>query len=519
MTVSENLEKVSNAAVEMRGIRIQFGDFVANDAVDLSVAPGEIHALLGENGAGKSTLMNALSGLIQPDTGQIFIHGNKTRINGAQNAQKLGIGMVHQHFMLINTMTVADNVVLGLPPERSGGRRIFPNMVPVHKAIQELGKSYGLAVDPKAKVSDLSVAGQQRVEILKVLYRGARILILDEPTAVLTPQETQQLFIMLRALAKAGHAIIFISHKLHEVKSITDQITILRKGLVVGTYKTSEMDERAIAHLMVGSDVRKVQATEQAQSFENRPTYLSVSNVSLNDERGLKVIDDVSMTVASGQIVGVAGVDGNGQFELAEAIVGLRNVRHGRIDLVGQDVTHVGPEGRIRCGLAHIPADRHKYAILEDMSVQDNAVIETCGKPEFSRFGMLKKRAMAMFTEKLVAQYDVRLSEINQPIRDLSGGNQQKLVLGRGLSRLPKVIVAVQPTRGLDLGATAFLQRSLLDARARGAGIVLVSTELDELLGICDRIFVMFQGKAIGSLERSNFSKETLGLMMTGQEI
>jgi len=517
--VTKTHEKTSDAAIEMRGIRIAFGDVVANDDVDLVVRQGEIHALLGENGAGKSTLMRALSGLHQPDSGEIWINGTRQQIEKPQIAQDLGIGMVHQHFMLIDKMNVADNVVLGLPPSRAGGRRFFPDMSPIHKAIDALGHNHGLAIDAAAKVGDLSVAGQQRVEIIKVLYRGARILIMDEPTAVLTPQESTQLFGMLRSLASSGHTVIFISHKLHEVMAVTDRITVLRAGRVVGSLETAQTDEKSIARMMVGTDVVVPQTSGDAMPSADGPKRLLVDGVTMQDQRGVTVLQDVALSVAAGQIVGVAGVDGNGQLELADVIVGLQTPKSGTFFISDQNVTGSPPKSRIKAGLAHIPSDRHKYAVFDEMTVCDNAVAEACDAPRFKRFGLRKPKAIKDFARDLVNRYDVRPGNIDLPISSLSGGNQQKLVLARALSREPDLIVAVQPTRGLDLGASSVLQQNLIDASSRGAGVVLISTELDELLNLCHIIVVMFRGRVIGQLERPDFDRDTLGLMMAGQTV
>lgn len=497
------------AAVELHGIRVQFGPVVANDDVSFSAARGEIHALLGENGAGKTTLVRLLSGLLQPQAGQVRVDGVQTVIADPQTAHRLGIGVVHQHFMLVETMTVAENIAIGLP----GLRRWYPDLKQIARAVEALGAAHGLAIDGNARVSELSVAGQQRVEIIKALYRGARILVLDEPTAVLTPQEASALFPILRSLAQAGTTIIFISHKLHEVMALTDRITVLRRGRVVGTLQTARTTEREIAHLMVGEDVELPQLS--GASVATTP-LLEVSKLCLRDTRGIVRLDSVDLTVARGEIVGVAGVDGNGQQELAEAIMGLVSAESGTIRLAGQDLTLSPVSRRIAAGMAHIPEDRLRTAIFASMSVRDNVVAELAGSPDFSAWGLQRPRRIARYAQQVVADYDVRLGSVSQPIGSLSGGNQQKVVLGRSLSRNPDLIVAVQPTRGLDIGATAFLQRQLLARRAAGAGILLVSTELEEVMALSDRIVVMFAGAVIGTLPRSAYSADRLGLMMAG---
>ena len=500
------------AAVEMHEIRVQFGAVVANDAVSFSVAPGEIHALLGENGAGKTTLMRVLAGLLQPQAGEIRIGGVPTVIADPQMARRLGIGMVHQHFMLVETLSVAENVALGLPEVR----RWFPKMGEVAAAVNALGARHRLAVDANAIAGELSVAGQQRVEIVKALYRGARILVLDEPTAVLTPQESAALFPVLRSLAAAGTAIVFISHKLHEVMALTDRITVLRRGRVAGTLVTKDTSERAIARLMVGDDVELPRLA--AVSARAAPAVLQVVGLRSHDERGVLRLDEVSLTVGAGEIVGVAGVDGNGQQELAEAIVGLRAVEAGSIRIGDREMVGRPVSDRIAAGLAHIPEDRHRTAIFESMAVEDNAVAEQVGDPSFAAIGLQIRSKITRYAHKRVEDFDIRLERVGQPIGSLSGGNQQKLVLGRALSRDPRLIVAVQPTRGLDIGATAFLQRQLLARREAGAGVLLISTELDEVMALSDRIVVMFKGAVAGTLSRAEFSTERLGLMMAGAQ-
>ncbi len=494
----------------MRNIRVAFGPVVANDDVSFTVQPGEIHALLGENGAGKTTLMRVLSGLLQQQSGSVEIGGKPVAIDGPLTARRLGIGMVHQHFMLVPTMSVAENIALGLKEVRPW----FPRLDRLADEIDALGGRYGLAVNGRALAGELSVASQQRVEIVKALYRGARILVLDEPTAVLTPQEAAALFPVLRALAEAGTAIVFISHKLNEVMAVTDRITVLRRGRVVGSLRTAATEPREIARLMVGGDVSLPRLEGTASKAK---PVLEVAGLSLTDRRGVKRLEDVSLTVAAGEIVSIAGVDGNGQQELAEMIVGLQRPDLGRVLIEGADVTQRPVAERIAAGLAHIPEDRHRTAIFERMSVVDNAVAEEAGRPRFARWGMRRGRETRAFAEQLVADFDVRLGSVEQPIGSLSGGNQQKVVLGRALSRDPRLIVAVQPTRGLDIGATAFLQTQLMERRMAGAAVLLISTELDEVLALSDRIVVLFKGRVSGVLTREAFSVEQLGLMMAGR--
>lgn len=494
----------------MHGVRVAFGPVIANDDVSFSVRPGEIHALLGENGAGKTTLMRVLAGLLQPDRGELRIDGRPVVIDGPQAARRLGIGMVHQHFMLIDTMSVAENVSLGLPEVR----RWFPDREKIAREVDELGRRHGLAVDARAEVGSLSVASQQRVEIVKALYRGARILVLDEPTAVLTPQESAALFPVLRSLAEAGTAIIFISHKLHEVMAITDRITVLHRGRVAGSLKTAETNEREIAQMMVGAEIALPSLTGTARP--DARSILTARGLTARDDRGVTRLDAVDLDVAEGEIVGIAGVDGNGQTELAEALVGLLPLEAGQITFDQRDITRASVKTRLAAGLAHIPEDRHRTAIFSAFSIADNIVAEQAGAPAFARYGLRRRGAIARYAEEIVRRFDVRLGSIRQSIGSLSGGNQQKVVLGRALMRDPRLIIAVQPTRGLDIGATAFLQQQLLARREAGAGILLVSTELEEVMALSDRIVVMFKGRVAGTLARRDFSTETIGLLMAG---
>jgi ABC-type uncharacterized transport system ATPase subunit len=496
--------------LSLSGVTVRFGAVVANDAVDLSVGAGEIHALLGENGAGKTTLMRVVAGLVQPQAGAIAIEGRAVQLSSPIEAAALGIGMVHQHFMLIPTLSVAQNVCLGL--SRAG--RFFPNLLEVARELGKIAARFGLQVDPHAIVGELSVEGQQRVEIVKALYRGARILILDEPTAVLAPQEVEGLFNVLRILAEAGAAIVFISHKLNEAMAISERSTVLRQGRVVAALRTADTNATEVARLMIGEDLDLPVVTDAPAV--GAPVVLDVADLVCGDKRRNKRIDSASFVVHAGEIVGVAGVEGNGQQELAEALVGLRPPTGGRIRFDGVDVTAATTGRRIALGLAHVPEDRLRTALV-DLSIGDNAAMETIGRAPFAQRGFLSHQAIRDFASRLIRDYDIRCTGPEQRVATLSGGNQQKVVLGRALARDPRLIVAVQPTRGLDVGATAFVHAQLLRQRKRGAAIVLISTELDEILSLADRILVMFAGRIVGSLARDAVTLDRLGAMMTGQ--
>ncbi|HWU19045.1 MAG TPA: ABC transporter ATP-binding protein [Devosia sp.] len=497
----------------MSGVTVRFGTFTANDAVDFAVARGQIHALLGENGAGKTTLMRVVAGLLIPQEGIIAIDGEPVKFTSPIDAAAKGVGMVHQHFMLIPTLTVAQNVSIGIG--KAG--RFFPDLRKVARDIEEIGDRYGLKVDPNARVGDLSVASQQRVEIVKALYRGARILVLDEPTAVLAPQEVEGFFRVLRMLAEAGTAIIFISHKLNEVMSLSHQVSVLRQGKLVASMPTQQTSPKELARLMIGDDL--VLPTVEAEQPAGQP-ILVASNVTYRDDRGVDRLRHVSVSAHAGEIVGIAGVDGNGQQELAEIFAGLLVPTSGSVSLRQgdrmADVSRAGPGPRIDLGLSHIPEDRQRTALV-DLSIADNAVLEQVARQPFSSNGILSRSAIRTFSEELISDNDVRCTGPDQSILTLSGGNQQKVVLGRALSRDPSVVIAVQPTRGLDIGATAFVHEQLLAQRSRGAAIVLVSTELDEILALSDRIVVMFAGTIVGEISRRDVTLDRLGAMMTGQ--
>lgn len=504
-------ENITAYRLKMENITVKYGEFTANDRVNLAVKPGQIMSLLGENGAGKTTLMKVLAGLLTPRSGRIFIDGKETEIPTPLDSQQLGIGMVHQHFMLIPKLTVAQNICIGL---KSVGYP-FPNIKKVEKELAEISKKYNLSVDPSAVVSSLSVGTQQRVEILKALYRGAKILILDEPTSILTPQETEGLFEIIRFLTSQGNSVIFISHKLKEVMTISDRITVLRQGKVTADIGVDEITERELAVLMVGHEFK----TEK-----NRPPVpdgaaevLRLDKLSYIDDRKLSIVNGVDLTVKAGEIHSIAGVDGNGQLELANLIAGILQPSSGDLYLDGTKITRSSPGKRIARGLAHIPSDRHKYGMILDSSLEENLILENSEQEPVSKHGILNKEAITEYAEKLIREYDVRCETSKQTGATLSGGNQQKLVLARELSRNPKFILAVQPAHGLDVGATEFVHDKLIEQRNAGSGVLLISTELDEVFELSDRISVIFNGKIIATMLSAEATREKIGMLMTGK--
>ena len=497
-------------AVELRGISKTFPGVVANDHVDLEVRQGEIHALVGENGAGKSTLMNILYGLIRADGGQILVEGTPVSMQGPRDAIRHGIGMVHQHFMLIPVFTVGENVVLGSEPVRPGG---FYDYARARQAIDDLTKRYGLALDPDARVGDLPVGLQQRVEIVKVLYRGARILILDEPTGVLTPQESTDLFRVLRDLVKSGKTIIFISHKLKEVLAISDQITVMRRGKVVGHLITKETNEAEIARLMVGRDV--LLRVDKAPAKPG-PVALRIENLSANSDRGVLALRDVSLELHQGEILGIAGVEGNGQSELVETLAGTRHPAGGHVFLADREVSNLSAASIRLAGVSHIPEDRRGAGLVLNYSVADNLILGRQRTPRFAWDGLvLRLRSIFAWAQRLISEFDIRTPSARTPARTLSGGNQQKIIVAREMATEPRVLLAAQPTRGVDIGAIEFIHRRLVAERDGGAAILLVSAELDEVRSLSDRIAVMYEGRIV-SVEPPDASEERLGLLMTG---
>jgi ABC-type uncharacterized transport system ATPase subunit len=494
--------------LELRGITKRFGSLTANDAVDLVAEPGEIHALLGENGAGKSTLMNVLYGLYQPDEGEILVDDVPVTFTGPGDAMAAGIGMVHQHFMLIPVFTVAENVMLGHEETKRGG---FLDRRRAKKDVTEISRRYNLEVPPDALVADLPVGVQQRVEIIKALSRNAQVLILDEPTAVLTPQETDDLIRVMRALRDGGTSIVFITHKLREVREVADRITVIRRGKVVGTAEPSASTNE-LASLMVG---RPVQLTVDKTPAEAQDVVLDVAGVTVLDDNGVVLVDDVSFQVRGGEIYAVAGVQGNGQTELTEALVGLTTPSSGSIDVAGRRITRLSTDQLLDLGVGYVPEDRLHDGLVGDFSVAENLVLDLYDKPPFASGMAMNLRTIASNAVERVAEFDVRTPSPEAAARTLSGGNQQKVVLARELSRPLKLLIVAQPTRGLDVGSMEFVHRRIVAERDRGAGVVLVSTELDEVLGLADRIGVMYRGRIAGEVG-AGATAEEIGLLMAG---
>lgn len=497
--------------IEMLNIRKVFGSFVANDNITLQLKKGEIHALLGENGAGKSTLMNVLFGLYQPDGGEIRVKGKKVNIANPNVANDLGIGMVHQHFMLVDTFTVTENIILGSEPTKGG-------QIDIEKAeqeVRELSERYGLAVDPKAKIADISVGMQQRVEILKTLYRGADILIFDEPTAVLTPQEIQELIQIMKSLVREGKSIILITHKLKEIMEVCDRVTVIRRGKGIGTLNVSETNPNELAALMVGREVHF--KTEKQPPKAGKPV-LEIENLVVKDSRGVTAVDHLNLTVHAGEIVGIAGVDGNGQTELIEAITGLIKSESGSIRLNGKEIRNLTPRQITETGVGHIPQDRHKHGLVLDFPIGENMVLQTYYKEPYSKRGILNFKAIYDKARQLIQEFDVRTPDEYTKARALSGGNQQKAIIGREVDRDPDLLIAAQPTRGLDVGAIEFIHKRLIEQRDKGKAVLLVSFELDEIMNVSDRIAVIYEGKIVAIVDPKETTEQELGLLMAGSK-
>jgi len=494
----------------MTGITKRFGDILANDRIDLEVHRGEVHALLGENGAGKTTLMKILYGLYRPNEGEIFIKGKRSEIPDPNAAIRLGIGMVHQHFMLVKPFTVEENIVLGRECVKGLG---VLDMQKARADVEELSRLYGLTVDTDARIQDISVGMQQRVEILKALYRGADILILDEPTAVLTPQEIEELGIIVRNLTAQGKTVVIITHKLREIKQMADFCTVIRRGVKVGTVEVSKVSERELASMMVGREVNFKVGKEPRSPGE---TMLEVRDLVVEDNRGLDAVSGLSLELRRGEILGIAGIDGNGQTEFVESLTGLRRIKSGTVKVRGEDVTNKPPRRLLDLKLSSIPEDRQKRGLILDFDVAENLILENYRRPPFSRRGLLLWDRVLAFARKLIEGFDIRPAEERLKARSLSGGNQQKVIIAREVTNDPDILVAAQPTRGLDVGAIEYVHKALVDQRNKDKAVLLVSFELDEIMNVADRIAVIFEGKIVDCVGSKDVDEKTLGLMMAG---
>ncbi len=498
-------------AIEMNGITKTFPSVVANDKIDFVVEKGEIHGLLGENGAGKTVLMNILYGLDRPDEGQIFVNGKEVEMDSPATAIKLGIGMVHQHFMLVPSLTVAENIILGKELTKN---KVLLDMNRMLNDVKDFCERYKLEVDLKAPVYTLPVGVQQRVEILKALYRGADILILDEPTSVLTPQEVEELFKAVRALKEQGKTVIFISHKLKEVLAICDRITVLRRGKVVGAVKADETILGELAETMVG---RKVVFTFKKKRIKTREVVLKTENLKAIDDRGLPALKGVDFEVCAFEILGIAGVEGNGQTELVEVLTGLRKATEGKILVDNNDITKASPGERIRLGISHVPEDRHKRGLIPDFSVMENLILGSHNKPPFTVGRVrLNFEKISNYAKRLIKDFSIKTPNKDTPVRHLSGGTQQRVVVAREFSRKPKLIIASQPTRGLDVGATEYVRKKLVEMRDQGCAVLLISADLDEIWALSDRIAVIYEGEIVAIKDPEKTSERELGLLMAG---
>ena len=496
--------------VEMVNITKRFGEkVIANENVNLSIRKGEVHALLGENGAGKSTLMNCLYGMYDSYEGEIYYDGKLVQIRDPKQAINLGIGMVHQHFMLIDVLTVIENVVLGLEDNKQ-----VLDLKSAAEKFTALGKRYNMEIDPWIKVESLSVGQQQRLEILKALYRDAKLLILDEPTAVLTPGEIDGLFDMMNQLTSEGHTVIFISHKLNEIMRIADRCSVLRQGRLIQTVNIEDIkDKQQLATLMVG---KEVELQTQKAPAKLRDEMLVVKDLCCDNDRGLPAVKDVSFSLRGGEILGICGVDGNGQSELVQAITGLREPVSGKIYINGVDTTGFGPRKVLDLNVSHIPEDRHKYGMVGPMSIEENLILVSYNRDKYSRSGFLNWKWISKHSEEICEDYQVKTPDIKEKAQNLSGGNQQKFVVGRELDRTPNLLIAVHPSRGLDIGATKYIQSQMVAQRDRGTAVLMVSTELDELIELSDRILVIFDGEVMGIVDQKDATRETLGPLMAG---
>ena len=495
--------------IEMKNITKKFGEFIANDNINLTLYKGEVHALLGENGAGKSTLMNQLYGMIEPTSGEIYINGKKVRIINPNVAISNGIGMVHQHFMLVQPFTVVENIILGNEITNHG----VLDMKKAKEEIKKLSEKYSLHVNPNDKIQDITVGMQQRVEILKALYRGADILILDEPTSVLTPQEISELVNIMDNLTKEGKSVIIITHKLKEIKQVADNCTIIRRGKYIDTVKVDEVSEEELASKMVGREVTFVVPKED---HETSDLVLSIDNITVKDNRGLVAVDGLSLEVRKGEIVGIAGVDGNGQSELVEAITGLRKVEKGNIKVNGKDVTNLSPRKIIDNKVSMIPEDRQKVGLVLDFTIYENMILENFNKEPFSKKGVLQKDKIVKNAKKLIDKFDIRPNDENALLKSLSGGNQQKVIIAREIMNHPDLLIATQPTRGLDVGAIEYVHKELIKQRNQDKAVLLVSLELDEVMNVSDRIAVIYEGKINYIVDAKKATETELGFEMAG---
>ena len=498
--------------IEMREITKVFGEFVANDKINLQLRKGEIHALLGENGAGKSTLMNMLAGLLEPTSGEIFVNGKSEKLDSPSRAAALGIGMVHQHFMLVEAFTVAENIILGSEITNKG----VLDLKKANADILELSERYGLAVDPAAKVADISVGAQQRVEILKTLYRGAEILIFDEPTAVLTPAEILELMDIMKTLVKEGKSIILITHKLDEIRAVADRVTVIRRGKSIETVSIEGVSNKDLAEMMVGRSVSFVTEKEEAKP---KDVVLQISDLIVNENRGVPAVKELSLDVHAGEIVGVAGIDGNGQSELIQAITGLRKVKSGSIKIKGREVVGLSPRKITEMQVSHVPEDRHRDGLVLEMMLSENIALQTYYKEPLSNKGVLNYNQINSYARKLMEEFDVRAASELVPAGALSGGNQQKAIIAREVDRNPDLLIVSQPTRGLDVGAIEYIHKRLISERDKGKAVLVVSFELDEILNLSDRIAVIHDGKIQGIVKPSETNKQELGILMAGGKI
>jgi ABC-type uncharacterized transport system ATPase subunit len=502
---------VENYIIEMRNITKEFPGIIANDNITLTLKRGEVHALLGENGAGKSTLMSVLFGLYQAEKGEILKDGKVVKINNPNDANALGIGMVHQHFKLVEIFTVLENIILGVEPNKMG----FIQRAEARKKVVELSEKYGLKVNPDAVVEKISVGMQQRVEILKMLYRENEILIFDEPTAVLTPQEIDELLQIMRGFAEEGKSILFITHKLNEIMEVADRCTVLRKGKYIGTVDVKDTTKEELSKMMVGRDISFSVEKEPA---EPKDVVLSVRNVTVPSKiHKNNAVKNVSFDVRAGEIVCLAGIDGNGQTEFVSALTGLEKMTSGTITLLGKDISKSSIRERSVAGISHIPEDRHKHGLVLDYTLEENMILQRYWQPEFQKNGFLKFDAMRKYAETLIERFDVRSGQGPvTPVRSMSGGNQQKAIIAREIDKKHELLVAVQPTRGLDVGAIEYIHKQLVETRDKGKGVLLVSLELDEVMDVSDRILVMYEGEIVGELDPKNTTVEELGLYMSG---